>query len=163
MTPRESEWSWDECIVRAVKPRYHCRPTGTLTKRAFMPDRGASSVSVLRHTILGSDECKRIGAGIIAPGECGGLAGAVVEVVQRLGVLVVDRPVEAFDGHAEEIAYEIRRPADSEPQDPASNAELQRLMTELARVFVYRVDPDVDSPAWRGLPPCESPTPGGPR
>lgn len=153
MTPSESNLPPGECIVRVVKPTYHCRPADTLTKRAFLPNRGASSVSVLRYTILGSDECKRIAVHIIAPRDYGGLADAVVEVVTHLGVHVVDRPIEEFDGHAE-IEYGIRRPDKPEPLDPASNLQLNAWMSELARLFVYRVDPDVASPIWKGPCPC---------
>ncbi len=139
--------------MRVVKPKYHCDRANILTKRAFLPGRGASGVSVLRHTILGSDECKRIATGIIAPGDYGGLAGATVGVVSGLGVLVVDHPVEAFDGHAE-MEYGIRRPANDEPLDAESNLKLNTLLSQLAGRFVYHADPDVASPMWKGPCPC---------
>ncbi len=157
MTPAESQVPSGECVVRVVKPKYHCDPAHHLTKRAFQPARGASSVSVLRHTMLGSTECKRIAVHIIAPEDCGGLAGAMAEVVTLLGVHVVDRPVAQYDGHAE-IEYGIRRPEDAEPLDPQSSARLNDLMTQLARRFVYLMDPDVASPVWKGPAPCGAPT-----
>jgi len=133
-----------ETIVRALR-ECHVRK-GKLRNNVFRGRSGTDEVSVMRHTYLGSDACKKRGKEI-ASGDPDnpyvGIAAIPAECVRSAGSEVTDSR-EEFCGHSHISPGMVETPG--EPPPPELLGRLHRLVG-LTRLLI---DPDLATETWAG-------------
>jgi hypothetical protein len=133
-----------ETVVRALR-ECHIR-RGKLRDNVFRPMANTDQLSVMRHTHMGSDACKKIAKEISRTDPSNpyvGLAAIGVGTVRELGSEVTDSR-EVYCGHAD-ISHGFVVPA-GEPLEPAQSLHIRNL-TDRARLLL---DPAPAATAWTG-------------
>jgi hypothetical protein len=135
----------EETIVRALR-ECHVR-RGKLRDNVFRAAPGIDEVSVMRHTHLQSDFCKKKGKEIAAGDQNNpyvGMAAIAVESIRNVGSEVTDSR-EEFCGHAH-ISHGVVTPV-GEPLAP----ELLQRLRELNDKARLLIDPAPDAEGWTGV------------
>jgi hypothetical protein len=143
------EISDDEKIVRAIKCPSHIRPGKTTLKpAAFRSKPGFDEVSVIRHTHVGSNFCKKKAKETIdSTNSYNGLAVIMAREIRATTSTVHDSRDE-FCGHAH-ISHGIILPRD-EPPESALNHMLTERCRALCKAAAYYPDPRPDAEKWTG-------------
>jgi hypothetical protein len=136
-----------ENVVRAIFSNHVEKKS--LRKNAFFEPR--DDVSVMRHSYMGSDECKKQ-ALKIRPGNSGvkykGLAIIGVKAVRDAKSQVTDSRT-VYCGHAH-ISHGIHVPPPDDPLYAQQKLELDDRLRELKDLARYEPDPDPAAENWTG-------------
>jgi len=136
-----------ENVVRAIFSSQVDKKT--LRKNAFFEIH--DDVSVMRHSYLGSEECKKKALQIV-PGNAAikykGLAIIGVKAVRDAKSQVADSRA-VYCGHAH-ISHGIQLPPADDPLYSQQKLELDERLRELKRLARYIPDPDPTSETWKG-------------
>jgi|GEM_PF-1970099 hypothetical protein len=137
----------EEKIVRAIFSSQVDKKT--LRKNAFFEPH--DDVSVMRHTHMGSDECKRR-ALQITPGNPNikykGLAVIEAKAIRDSNSQVTDSRI-VYCGHAH-ISHGIQVPPADDPLYAQQKLELDDRLRELKKLARYIPDPDPAAETWTG-------------
>ena len=137
-----------ENVVRAIFSNHV--DNKTLRKNAFYERN--DDVSVMRHTYIGSDQCKKH-ALEVKPGNANikykGLAVIGVRVVRDANSQVTDSREGNFCGHAH-ISHEIEVPPADDPLFAQQKLELDERLRALKKAARYVADPNPESDGWSG-------------
>ena len=141
----------DEKIVRAILCPAHVKPgSKDIRHQAFRSRPGTDEVSVIRHSYMGSDFCKRKGKEIEAgwpKNAFVGLAVTLASAIRNSGSSVHDSREEYF-GHAH-ISHGFILPA-NEPPPPELNLKLTDRCKTILSSVTYHADPNPSSAGWTG-------------
>ena len=138
-----------EVIVRAIKAPSHLNSkTGKPKLAAFKARNGHDDVSVIRHSHVGSDFCKRKGQ-LLTDGRDTYLGLAVLTARQiRDAVADVVDSRNVYCGHAD-ITYGFLRPP-NEPNYARENMILDERARKIADTVMFYKDPTPTSKFWVG-------------
>lgn len=138
----------EENVVRAIFSNHVDKKK--LRKNAFYERH--DDVSVMRHSYLGSDQCKKH-ALEVKPGNAQitykGLAIIGVKAVRDAGSQATDSRDGNYCGHAH-ISHGIELPPDNDPLFAQKKLELDDRLRELKRLARYVPDLDPAAEGWRG-------------
>ena len=140
-----------ESIVRAVRSSYFKKGKSwikeNLRNSVYKSTRGSDDISVMRHTHLGTDLCKRKAQESFGENYCGLLRILAADILGH-GAQIEDTRDE-FCGHAS-LRYGVIMPENDEPLDAETNRMLDNKITAMINSSRYEPDPDPTSDSWTG-------------
>ena len=139
-----------ETIVRAILFPAHIKD-GKLKSAAFKSPSGKDEVSIVRHTHMGTDFCKRRATGLSSKRvQYVGLAVVTAAQIRDADAQVTDSR-NVYCGHGD-ISYGIVAPPRDEPSSSATNLLLNERARKIASSARYYKDPLPNSSTWTGSP-----------
>lgn len=144
----------NENVVRAVFS--HQLDKGKIKPYLFHPGSGRDEVSVMRHSYMGTDECKREAVKVVPANSrvsYKGLAIIAVKAVRAEGSQVTDSREGNFCGHAH-IAHGIVLPPAQEPLHSSLKLQLDERLRKIKAHARYFPDPSPSALVWNGDPVC---------
>jgi hypothetical protein len=139
-----------ERVVRAVFS-HHLNKNKKIREYLFSPGCGPDEVSVMRHSYLGTDACRKEACKVKPANPAvryKGLAIIAVEAVRNVGSDVIDSREGNYCGHAH-ISHGIRVPAE-EPLRSELKLRLDERLRKLRDLARYFPDPDPLTETWTG-------------